>query len=105
VAFFPDAKTTMLGLLQSVPDQPNTMVVLESTANGVGDWFHDMWVKAERGENEFTPIFLPWFIQPEYTRKFRSESEKAQFISEVETVSMDSSGVQVHTYEYELMNK
>ena len=24
------------------PDQPNTMVVLESTANGVGDWYHEM---------------------------------------------------------------
>ncbi len=105
VAFFPDAKTTMLGLLQAVPDQPNTMVVLESTANGVGDWFHEMWVKAERGENEFTPIFLPWFIQPEYTRNFFAESEKEQFIEEVNNLQTNSAGQQVHTYEYELMQK
>lgn len=105
VAFFPDAKTTMLGLLQTVPDQPNTMVVLESTANGVGDWFHEMWQKAERGENEFTPIFLPWFIQPEYTRPFHTEGEKNAFIEQVEHVSMDASGQEVRTYEYELMQK
>ena len=37
LAFFPDPKTTMLGLMQAVPDEPNTLVVLESTANGVGD--------------------------------------------------------------------
>ena len=24
--------------------------------------FHDMWQKAVRGENEFIPVFLPWFI-------------------------------------------
>lgn len=105
VAFFPDAKTTMLGLLQSVPDQPNTMVVMESTANGVGDWFHDMWQKATRGENEFTPIFLPWFIQPEYTRAFRSEGEKEQFKTQINTTSTDQNGNVVHTYEYELMQK
>lgn len=105
VAFFPDAKTTMLGLLQSVPDEMNTLVVLESTANGVGDWFHDMWQKATRGENEFIPIFLPWFIDPGYTRPFRTKAEKEQFLEEVNSISKDSSGKEVRTYEYELMNK
>jgi hypothetical protein len=81
------------------------MVVLESTANGVGDWFHEMWQKASRGENEFTPVFLPWFIDPGYTRAFRSASEKQQFIDEVESISTDINGNKVHTYEYELMNK
>ena len=105
VAFFPDAKTTMLGLLQAVPDQPNTMVVMESTANGVGDWFHEMWMKATRGENEFTPVFLPWFIQPEYTRPFRSDAEKTMLITQIETVTQDNNGNPVHTYEKELMQK
>lgn len=105
VAFFPDAKITMLGLLQSVPDQPNTMVVMESTANGVGDWFHEMWQKAERGENEFTPIFLPWFIQPEYQRAFRSESEKQQFIAEMSAVHQDLSGNEIRSYEWDLKEK
>lgn len=105
VAFFPDAKTTMLGLLQAVPDQPNTMVVLESTANGVGDWFHDMWQKAEKGLNEFTPIFLPWFIQPEYQRPFRTSAEKKQFMSEVEAVGRDDKGRPVYSYEKQLMEK
>jgi len=105
VAFYPDPKTTMLGLLQSVPDEMNTLVVLESTANGVGDYFHDLWQKAVKGENEFIPIFLPWFIDPGYTRPFRSEAEKEQFRSEVEAVSIDMNGNKVHTYEYELMKK
>lgn len=105
VAFFPDAKTTMVGLLQSVPDELNTMVVLESTANGVGDWFHDMWQKAVRGENEYTPIFLPWFIDPGYTRPFRSDAEKEQFIEEISGVTKDVQGRDVRTYEFELMSK
>lgn len=103
VAFFPDARTTMLGLLQAVPDQPNTMVVLESTANGVGDWFHDIWRKAEKGLNSFTPIFLPWFIQPEYTRPFNTSEERDEFVASIDLISQDNSGNQVRTYEYELM--
>jgi len=105
VAFFPDARTTMLGLLQSVPDEMNTLVVLESTANGVGDYFHSMWQKAVRGENEFIPVFLPWFVDPGYTRPFRSEAEKQQLSDEINTISTDTSGNKVHTYEYDLMEK
>lgn len=105
LAFFPDAKTTMLGLLQSIPDEMNTLVVLESTANGVGDWFHDMWQKAVKGENEFIPIFLPWFIDPAYTRPFSSKAEKQQFIDEINIVTRNTKGDPIRTYEYELMEK
>lgn len=105
VAFFPDAKVTMLGLMQSVPDQPNTMVVLETTANGVGDWFHEQWVQAEKGLNEFTPIFLPWHIQPEYTRPFFTDEERISFIESVDMITQDMNGNPVRTYEYELMQK
>ncbi len=105
LAFFPDAKTTMLGLLQSVPDEKNTLVVLESTANGVGDFFYEMWQKAVKGENEFTPIFLPWFIDPGYTRPFFTDAQRQQFIDEIDAISIDSKGSEVRTYEYELMQK
>lgn len=105
LAFFPDPKITMLGLMQCVPDAPNTNVIIESTANGVGDYFHDLWQKAEKGLNDFVPIFLPWFIQDEYARPFRSEAEKLQLISEVESITKDGSGNDVHTYEYLIKEK
>jgi hypothetical protein len=58
LAFFPDPKITMLGLMQCVPDSENTNVIIESTANGVGDYFHELWQSAEKGLNDFIPIFL-----------------------------------------------
>ena len=79
VAFFPDASTTMLGLLQCVPDTLNSCVILESTANGVGGYFYDIWQKAVRGENEFIPLFYPWFTDVHYTKPFSSTSEKENF--------------------------
>jgi len=36
-----------------------------STPNGVGDWFHETYVSAESGENEFFPVKLFWDIHPD----------------------------------------
>lgn len=103
VAFFPTPKETMLGLMQTVPDQPNTLVVWETTANGIGNFFYDQWKLAERGDNDFTTVFLPWFIQPEYSREFVTSNERDNFIAEIESLRYDDRGKPIHTYEYELM--
>ena len=50
-------KELLIGLLQSVPNLPNTMIIIESTANGYDD-FKDMWDKAVAGENDFIPLFV-----------------------------------------------
>ena len=44
----------------SVALNPETVVVLESTANGVGDYFHDEWQRAELHRSDKEPIFVPW---------------------------------------------
>lgn len=66
-AYWPDAARVLGGLLQAVPRLPGTMVVIESTANGVGNDFHERWLKAESGTGEFKPLFLEWFRFPEYS--------------------------------------
>ncbi len=40
---------------------PYTIVVVESTANGTGNWFHTEWLKAERGKSDKYPLFVAWF--------------------------------------------
>jgi len=99
VAFWDNPETLMTGLLQCVPDNPNTMVFIESTANGVGGYFYDMWKKAERGENDFLPIFLGWHENPDYSRPFSSKAEKKAFIEAVMTTSIDDKGNIVKTEE------
>jgi len=39
-------------------------IVGMSTANGVGNFFHQQWVKAVTGDSAMTPIFLPWSARP-----------------------------------------
>ncbi len=67
VAFWEDAQELMLGLKQTVPRLPRTIIVLESTANGVGDYWHSNWTEAEAGQSEFSPLFFPWWKHYEYT--------------------------------------
>ena len=68
VAFWSNAADHTKGILQSVPDASGTEVILESTANGCANFFHEAWQKAEAQLSEFIAIFVPWFWQEEYVR-------------------------------------
>lgn len=65
-AFWNDQKNTFVALSQTVPNLPDTVIVIESTANGIGDEFHRMWEAAKRGENDYIPVFLAWWEHDEY---------------------------------------
>lgn len=70
LAFWPgDKKATMTGLLQAVPNLPNTMIIIESTANGF-EYFKEIWDKAVKGENDFIPLFVGWNELEEYQMKY-----------------------------------
>ncbi len=60
-----DKRGTLTGLLQAVPNLKDTMVIIESTANGFDD-FKSLWDSAVRGESDFVPLFFPWFEMQEY---------------------------------------
>lgn len=83
VAFWEKAETHLAGLLQAVPLAKGTEVILESTANGIGNVFHKQWVMAERGESDFIPIFVPWFWQNEYARPLPEDFEVSHQAEEV----------------------
>jgi hypothetical protein len=77
VAFWPHAETHAAGVLQAVPDVEGTEIILESTANGPGNFFHRTWRDAESGRNDYIPIFVPWYWQDEY-RKSAADLEPTE---------------------------
>ncbi|MCD8266131.1 MAG: terminase [Prevotellaceae bacterium] len=46
--------------------RPMTMIVYESTAKGVGNFFHDEWTDAKAGGSQFTPFFVAWHEIEQY---------------------------------------
>ena len=73
-AFWQKAKEQFGGAAQEVPDDPDTIIAIESTANGVGGAFYDMYDQAvtdwrnTEDLNNYLPIFLPWYIFPAYSK-------------------------------------
>jgi hypothetical protein len=41
--------------------KPLTLIAIESTANGVGNYFHAEWVRSEAGKSDKHAIFVPWY--------------------------------------------
>ncbi|MFZ2981870.1 MAG: hypothetical protein WA085_12625 [Sphingobium sp.] len=82
-AFWANAAKHMAGVGQAIADMEGTEIFLESTANGVGNPFHQAWQDAEAGLTEYIPVFLPWFLQTEYRRippdGFVLDTEEAQY--------------------------
>jgi len=82
VAFWPHADEHDKGVLNAVSDMPGTEIILESTANGIGNYFFNAWKAAESGQSEYQAIFIPWFWQSEYTATDENfnPTEEEQFL-------------------------
>lgn len=73
--FWANAQSHLAGIGNTIPsgrDGAGTEIILESTANGLGNAFHLMWQSAESGVDEdgnpmeYIAIFVPWYWQDEY---------------------------------------
>ena len=60
---------------QSTLSTGGSAIVL-STPNGVGNWFHKMWVEGENGTNGFNCINLHWTVHPERNQAWRDEQTR-----------------------------
>lgn len=67
-------------IVASVPIEPYTAIILESTAKGTGTYFERMWHASSKGETLFKPLFIPWFFIDIYHKKFADDAAKRAFI-------------------------
>lgn len=69
VAFWEHPEEALLALNQAVPMTDDSLIVIESTANGF-NYFYNLWQDAVNGRNDYTPIFFPWYVDPEYSKPY-----------------------------------
>ena len=48
-------------ICSSIPMVPYSVIVMESTAQGVGDYFHTEYTNAKDGKSDKMPLFIPWY--------------------------------------------
>tara|TARA_Y100001973_G_scaffold105153_1_gene177280 strand:- start:2788 stop:4467 length:1680 start_codon:yes stop_codon:yes gene_type:complete len=82
-AFFSNLKSTLAMLYQTVPDDPSTCIILETTANAAGDDFATEWQRAIDEQSDFTALFIPYFVMAEYAKPFDDEGQKEQFLDHI----------------------
>ena len=71
------AMEVVAALKETVPDQPYTMIVEESTAKGL-NYFYDSWLKAEKGETRYRGVFVAWW---EINRCRIKVKDKEEFVN------------------------
>ena len=49
--------------------------IINSTPNGVGNFYHKQWVNAKTGKSAFNPIFLHWTVHPERDQAWRDQQD------------------------------
>jgi hypothetical protein len=67
-AFYPNLTDVFSAVGNAVPDDPDTIVIVESTPFGHNE-FYEMWTDAKNGKNDYAPIFIPWHEEPLYNRR------------------------------------
>ena len=69
VAFWEHPEEALLALNQAVPSTDDSLIVIESTANGFNH-FYNLWQDAVNGRSDYTPLFFPWYVDPNYSRPY-----------------------------------
>lgn len=61
--------------------KPYTMIVMESTANGTGNFFHTEYTAAADPQinSQFEALFIAWFQIENYALPFNTQKEKVEF--------------------------
>ena len=59
--------------------RPYTMIVYESTPNGVGNFFHKEYLAAKKGLSQFEAMFVACFEIEQYELPFEDEADKYEF--------------------------
>ena len=63
-AFWPKPEEALVSLREAVP--AGGRIILESTANGIGNHFHQLWRQAEARECEYATHFYVWWEDQSY---------------------------------------
>ena len=74
VACWADPKSLTAGLFQAVPKDGE--IAVESTGNGVGNWYHNICMRAAEGKGRYRLHFLDWLGFPEYALDLTPEQER-----------------------------
>lgn len=95
IAFWPEntQREVWRSAIQAVPDL-GSEVIVESTANGAGGLFHELWELTQQRGSGWLGIFLPWWIHEEYDAGFGNSAPPSE---------SELSGIENHADDFEML--
>jgi len=51
------------------------IMIVFSTAKGMGNWFHERWIDSEMADSMWTGVFFPWHVVPDRDQKWYDEKQ------------------------------
>lgn len=55
-------------ICSSIDYVPGSLIIMESTANGVGNYFHEEWLRCAASRGDKVAVFVPWYLNKAYSR-------------------------------------
>lgn len=85
IAFWPEntQRQVWVSAMQAIPDQGSEIIV-ESTPNGAGGLFYELWDLTQKKDSGWLGIFLPWWIHEEYDAGYGNSAPPTQ--SELDSI-------------------
>ena len=96
VAFYENSDELSTGLMQTVPDVNGSEMIMESTANGPGNFFYDLCMGSVDGKTGFEIIFIPWYWQDEYKTDFPIAPSDMTDVEKVYFEAHEADGLTLH---------
>lgn len=102
VPYWPEDPPPWQAIGIALSNAPGSIAILEGTANGAAGFFYDTWKLALRGKNEWTPIFLPWWLDPDNVLPLeRGEAETWKWGHDYETADEEQKYAQRYRLSFE----
>jgi len=79
-----NATILVKGLFPTVPNSPDTMVFMEGTGSGVGDFWYEFWNASGGDQSSWERVFVSWYELEDSTLSFDSEEERDRFASRLD---------------------
>lgn len=99
-AFYKDLPTFMGAVSPAIHETPDSGIFMESTALGYDDDFHRRWTLAEEGNDIFKPLFLGWYLHPNYRHEFRDMQELHEFKLSITRKEHPRWGLEIEIYDH-----
>ena len=76
-AFFANQETQLLSIEQSLQKGANSQLTIETTSNGVGNFFYRLFMQSEKKESKYVNYFIPFYHRL-YKTQFANDYSEAE---------------------------